>query len=780
MGGTMHRKSLTLLLIVITMTSLLLIITGCGKSGSRFANQLPTIRITSYEGFDDSGYTLNDTLIYQQRIYWHANDPDGVIVGFAYRVLDENGNPIPTPGNYTIDTDGSVTPDNVMNTLGPGWVLHYLPGADQNVPLSSPEARRSIWTTRKYAVVNFPAADANGSPTVRSSRFEVITVDNRGGVTPVPAYRVFTTTSAQPVCFLTTTKGNPDGRAVGAGIRLQFLMNDFDPYITPTPYHYEFKIQKINHQTNALISESPWYSTKNEPRINQYLLTRYTQPASIDYDFANGQQVSITKIVARVYDLAGVTSDTTSIRFAVKSGFRPNTLIYRQRTYGLGDHHYIDYVDESTPEVMPYTITEGSQRFATAYFKDVNNRYTAVNSQNYKTWIRWGWHGEYGEMLTAGGFRVTDNPFDKKIDLVMHKEGNVSVNYFSEITHFDLRMNGQPYNFPPLAHSVVTDGDGKRWLRVPLYSPLGQTVVITSLQSQIHTFEVRAVDLQGEPSPTPAVFEFELRAPVPKAQKAGILIIDDDEHAPGAPADTLNARYQYILSTFPGPISRIQRRTSDAHPGHTHQDDRARHIALSDLQAYKLVVYHSDNPAKAPHLKLDHDAYLLYLGQGGNMVISCMHQMSSILEGMVLATQRRFLEFFGVNYNRAAMGFVSGSLTIRPWFVKALGQMGYSDINLQLPSFNTAVTSRQGLSSVTFFNLINADVIYRFGSKTVGQDNFSPPTQADFDLYNNKPVGLRKVNPNNRCYIFGFPLSFMDKDQAKTMMNRVLSELGMI
>jgi len=757
-----------------------MILTGCGKSGSRFANQLPTIRITSYEGLDDSGYTLNDTLIYQQRIYWHANDPDGVIVGFAYRVLNENNNPIPTPGNYTIDTDGAVTPDNVLNTLGPGWVMHYMPGADQSIPLTNPQARRTIWTTRKYAVINFPAADAGGNPLIRVSKFQVIAVDNRGDITAVPAYRIFSTTSDQPVCFLSTTKGNPDGRAVGAGIRLQFSMHDTDPYIIPTPYHYEFKIQKLNYQTNALISETQWYSTKDEPRINQYLLTRYTQPASIDYDFQNDQQVSVTRVISRVYDLAGVVSDTTSIKFAVKSGFRPETLIYKQRVYGLGDNHYIDYVDESTPEVMPFTIVNGLQRFATLYFKDVNNRYAAINSQNYKTWIRWGWHGEYGEMLASGGYRVTDNPFDKKIDLVMHKDGDTSVNYFSEITHFDLRLNGQPYNFPPLAHSVITDPvDGKQWLRIPLYSPLGQTVVITSLQSQSHSFEVRAVDLQGEADLTPAVFEFDLKPPIPKAQKAGILIIDDDEHNNSVPADTLNARYEYLFSAFPGQINRIDRWTSNAYPGSTNPDDRARHISASDLQPYKLVIYHSDNPFKAPNLKLDHDAYLLYLAQGGNMIISGTHQLSSALEAMVIATQRSFLSSFGIGYSRTAMGFLSQSLTLRPYLIKALGQLGYDNINLQLPSFNSVVNNRQGLSSVTFFDLFSADVIYRLGSKTVGQDNFSP-NQTEYDLYNNKPIGLRKINANNRCYIFGFPLSFMDRDQAKAAMNKILQELGMI
>jgi len=32
----------------------MLMLTGCGKFGNKFANEEPTIAITSYEGFDDS------------------------------------------------------------------------------------------------------------------------------------------------------------------------------------------------------------------------------------------------------------------------------------------------------------------------------------------------------------------------------------------------------------------------------------------------------------------------------------------------------------------------------------------------------------------------------------------------------------------------------------------------------------------------------------------------------------------------------------------------------
>ncbi len=87
-----------------------------------------------------------------------------------------------------------------------------MPGADQNIPLDNPQARRSIWTSQKYAVINFPAADAQGNPIVKFSKFEVVAIDNRGAITSEPAWRDFRTRSDRPKCTASTTKGNPNGK----------------------------------------------------------------------------------------------------------------------------------------------------------------------------------------------------------------------------------------------------------------------------------------------------------------------------------------------------------------------------------------------------------------------------------------------------------------------------------------------------------------------------------------------------------------------------------------
>lgn len=793
----MQSKRIKVLTLSLLVFAVVLGITGCGKSGTMKANIAPSISITSYEGFDDSALLApyaNTLFLFQQKIYWNATDPDGVIAGFAYRVKDQNGNPIATPGNHYIDLTGDVTPQNVINKYGTGWVMHYLPNASQDLPLDNPQARRTIWTPQKYAVINFPASDANGNPLTMLSTFEVIAVDNRGEITQAAAWRSFNATSARPRCFISTTKGNPNGGEVGSGIRLSFSMKDFDPFIPEVPYKYEFKMMKVHPTTGAVIagSESEWINSSkpSDPDIGHFLLTRYTQPA-LTYDVENNVVNSKTKVVARVYDMAGVVStvsDSTAITFAVKAGFRPKTLIYPQKAYALGDNHFIDYTDESTPEILPFTIIGGAQRFATPFFRNFQNDRVAINSTNMKVWIRWGWRGEYGQVPATGPIIYTDIPYDKKVDAVLDR--TTDLNYFSEITHFDLRYDGAEYEYAPYANDPtrhITDGDGKKWLRVPLYSPLGQTVVLTypRISDGTHTFEVRCVDLQGEVDPVPATFQFTLEAPIPKANRNGILIIDDDsDNASESPEAIVNQKYANMLADYTGPKVFVKRGTE------TFGDQRMRHLATTELQKYKLVVYHSDRPSESGNLKLENDGLCLYMAKGGNVLVSHAAKLAEVLQAFALGNQKSFLSYFGLPFVSNPASFVSTSFLTRPLFQKAVGQnLGandvYPDINLQFgtenPSFNNLVNVRHGLSTIAYFgdaigSTPGNSVTYRLGAKPTTYPNF-PPSQADFDFYNNKPVGIRRVNSNNRTWMFGFPLSYMVDADAKAMMNKVLSEI---
>ena len=582
----MQLKSVKLLFIIVMIISSVLLISGCGKSGNRFANQPPTIQITSFEGWDttyvSAGYDTTLIYCFQQRIYWHATDPDGVITGYAFRILDENNNPIPTPGYEYLDLTGELTPDNLL-ALGTGWVIHYMTGADQNIPLDDPRARRSIWSSQKYAVINFPSADSLGNPTVKYNRFEVVAIDNRGAITPHPAWRNFNTQSDRPKCMISTTKGNPNGKDVGSGLKLSFTMSDTDPFITAVPYKYEFKIMKVNDQGVVIQgTETDWFSTTSEDnrtnKINEYLLTKYTNPPlSYDYDSTGVSLNQKTKIISRVTDLAGVISnpeDASMMVFSVRPGFRPHSFIYPTKTYALTNHHFEDYGDDSTEEikVIPRTITEGVTRYAIPLFKDFEGKYTAVYSSNIKLWIRWGWWGEYGEtrgdIVTYGDtINIKAMPYNKKVDVVL--DSHSGQNYFSEVTAFDLRLDGLPYNYPPYPFSRygVTDQNGKQWLRLPVNSPLAQTVVLTSGQLPMppatepgeHKFEMRVVDLQDEYDPTPVNFTFYLHRYIEPANRQGVLVIDDDPVSGQVNDVLITERYESMLEGYTGTVDVITR-----------------------------------------------------------------------------------------------------------------------------------------------------------------------------------------------------------------------------
>ncbi len=783
----MPIKSMKLFPLIIILVMALLLVLGCGKQGSRFPNQLPSIRITSFEGYDPDNPFTDSTAVtsFQQKIFWHATDPDGVITGFAYRIINEAGDPISTAGNAFVDTDGAVTPPEVLEKFGAGWVLHYKTGADQDLSLNDPAAKRTIWSTQKYATVNFLAATAEGIPDTTISRFEVICIDNRGDVCETLAYRRFKSTSGTPTCFVSTTRGDPNGGQVGTGIRLSFTLDDTDPFIQPKAWYYKFKVQKVSNASNAVIPDSTydvnaWYTTRDLADVNRYLLTKYTTPRlTSDFDAQNvNVQVSYTRVVASVIDMAGIHSEPDTITFAVKEGFHPGTLVYMKRTYALGTNHCVDYVDESTSEVWPYTIVNDEQLFATNFFKDINEDYTLVHSQNLKSWIRWGWHGEYA-LQTAGGSTITtDDPYDKKVDELLDED--TDTNYYSEITHFDLRLNGEPYNYPPLKDSIHIDpGTLKRWLRVPVNSSLGQTIVLANLpintpENPYHLFEVRAVDLQNEIDPTPYEFKFKIAPPIPKEQKQGVLVIDDDEpsnnFSPGAIVDSLWNSYFDGTSYTP---------TIVHYKNEMFADSKQRKLALSDLQHYKLVIFHSERPDKTPNIIYENDGINLYLRQGGNMAITMTGQGSQGINAFVRNGQKTLNRFFGVPYLYDIVQCITAFSNA--YFIKAVGQevggYTYPDADVNISGFNNVVNTYHGLYSVSYFPtfLTGTNVLYKFGCKPTNYQYY-PPSQANFNLLNNQPVALRKATENNKCYLIGFPLTYMETEDAAAIVNRILTE----
>ncbi|PKN72074.1 MAG: hypothetical protein CVU50_08810 [Candidatus Cloacimonetes bacterium HGW-Cloacimonetes-3] len=804
----MQIKSVKLLSVILMMLTIMLVLAGCGKSGNRLGNQAPEIKITSFEGWDSTyvsaGYDTTLVYSFHQRVYWHAWDKDGTIAGYAFRVLDENNDPIVTPGyEYLATAVDNLIPQNLLD-LDPkgGWVIHYLPGEDQSKPLDDSATRRTIWTSDKYAVINFPAADVNGEPLNRASRFEVVAIDNRGAITPDVAWRNFTTTSNRPTCTLSTTKGKPYGGSVGAGLKLSFAMNDTDPFLPITPFRYQFQMMKTDLLGNVITPPESlvWIDTKTqtvEPgtmlTIGEFLINITSNPPlKYDYD-ANGNQVSLTKVIARATDMAGIVSvpDTNSvIRFRVKKGFSPKSLIYGPKTYAMGDYHYEDWGDSSTPEVLPTQYAQGGQRWATPLFKDLDDKYTAVYSNNLKLWIRWGWLGEY---YNEGNVPYDENvPYGKKVDVVVDRA--TGVNYFSEITYFHVRYDNDYYKFPPYDHLKIQDANGDWWLRIPVGSVIGQSILLTGFpvppddMPGEHVFQIACEDLQGIVDPIPAEFRFYLHKLIPPSARSGILVIDDDLPQDNySPQVAVQSFYESLFSEYTGTIRFVNQSYPKAQPlpimFDTFSDARKRQIAFSELQKYKLVVYHNDNPAKMGGFIDIADALTLYMLNGGNLVVSHSSQIKSMMDALSPTGSRSTLKnYMGFVDSPSEIQNLGSSVTNNPFFNNAVANAtGFADVALNVTNnYFSLVNVRKGLGSVAYFpDALAETVFYKLGLKAVGSATF-PPTQAQYDTYINKPVGIRLLNgTGGRSYTLGFPLSYMDSVDAKAMMTQIRSECGL-
>ncbi len=801
------RKALKMSLLLGTIL-VLLALTACGVDGDYNSNEKPTISITSWEGVEEAAAldTL-ESLVFQQKVYWNANDNDGTIAGVAYRILDENDQPLSTPGNSVIDDMGAL--ESVVDENGQvltGWVVHYKPGADENIPLASELAKKTIWSQLQYATVNFPANE-DGLPADIISSIEVVCIDNMGDISPI-AKKTFKTTSSIPNCILSTSRGNPDGKQVGTGLYVTFSMSTEpgDPFGIPGADYFEYKVGKYVYDEDAdsldipeLIEESDWFKT-SEGRV---LLTKdaYTSVESnailtADFDGIeeDATQLTFTRVTAHAYNYAGVMSNQSVIEFAVKEGFHPNTLIYPQKVYGLGDYHYRDYTEASDLETYPYILKDGDIPviYAKNFFLNNEGINSAVNSTNFKIYAKWGFSGQYGNAPTSstGAFEYTDNPYDTEIGRVLNEADGKD--YYSEIVAYDLRFDDEPYDFYALSQdpeNIVTHDDGTEWLRVPKNSvwAISRGLELGNLENGLHKFEVSAVDLQYESDPTPAVFEFELINYIPKSERQSTLVIDASTFSVTA-GDYMAAHadsvYMNALNDFAN-VDFWERLDLQVNSGLSAQKYG---IPYPDLLKYKTIIYREESSSNTENIVYDHDALKLFLNNGGNLVISAASNLKGINDQFVNKNKNIFRKYFGIQYELDAI--IAHSLASEPYILGANPTESASsigslpDFNLQVGPYSFLINLYGGLYNFSYFAEDYAEpgdtqtqVLYRSVAKEVAVGTpYAPQNQETFDRFNNLAFAISKVTAQNRCIMTSFPISFMEEEEVKQFFNEILND----
>ncbi len=779
----MSQSAFLVLLLVI------LLLAACDdRRGQLYPNIPPTVRITSYEGVEDPG-ALKEPALFQQRIFWQGTDPDGVVEGYAYRVMDENENPIATSGKEVIDEDG--------------WVYHYKEGADTSISLDESD-EKTIWTNDVSALINFPAHEDGDSVNV-TSIFEVKCIDDREAESE-PARKYFLAESHKPTASALSSRGEIMGRTIGMGVRLVFTIRYNDPFIDDgIADHFKFKLEKRDAVTGEVIPpeqggyEDVIWNTKHQDDVYRKVLTSQTDPPLIPNDFVREVERDSTHLTVWGVHQSGVVSDSVEISFLVKEGFYPSTLFYtgqeydqvpyvgRNATFALGANHFVPYYhgDAVGGVLIPNVMTAEGIRWSTPMYTDKDGLFAALHSQDLRIWLRWGYHGEYGER-SGEDFDITNNPNHVRARQV--RDELTDETYYTEIIAYDIRMNDQPYEYGPLPaaqHNIIDPLDDREWLRVPVGEAISQRLILSRIPPGEHKIEVRAVDLQDIPDETPVSFEFVLKERVPQEHKNGILLLDGvvDRlmHIPHyiPPKDFRTKFYTDIFNWYNGPVDYLNR--EDLKEQNLQVFDNKNVFSPTDLEEYSAVLYFNDNiQTTEDFFYFENDGLNLYLRGGGNVLFSgarnIKHNHDNIGDRPLL--QR----YFGLPMNKRN---VVKSLSVENnqyYFVGASSDDTFGpgvDIPLVTKdSFSPHIVEKEGMARVSYFDEehIEADVVYRFDCKDVGHP--SGPSQDEYDELQGQPVALRKHGPHdNTNFMFGFPLSFMNKTAVREMMQVIIPQI---
>lgn len=258
-------------------------------------------------------------------------------------------------------------------------------------------------------------------------------------------------------------------------------------------------------------------------------------------------------------------------------------------------------------------------------------------------------------------------------------------------------------------------------------------------------YTLRAFDEDGNPSP---MSDEAYGRPVTLDQ--GILIVDETKNwtTGNFPTDSAqDAFYQYIMDIY----------------NYTEHDygDASQRAVLADMVPYSTVLWHADDFTEllAAASAVDMQEYLDY---GGNLWFAGWKPTANIRESQTYPADFVPGDFIH-DYFKISHAELTSSTDS---FEQAVGQLGYADLDVDpakvpIASWGGTMRSIEALTSLT-----PGEDIY-----TIGMKNSSSPYQGEV-------CGVRYLGQDYKTAFFGFPLYYMDQDQARTVAQEVMSDFG--
>gem|GEM_PF-867092 len=633
-----------------------------------------------------------------------------------------------------------------------------------------------------------------------------------------------------PESYITTSQGDIDSCRVGSAITFKF---------SSTPEAECYKYRLIYYRSNTTdtlhialqgdpIHSMAWCSTQNYDKPDEVLLKShydenpYEKPLlRVNEKYADGTY-EVTQIQVRAVNYYGLEdSSYAEMCFFVRDYFKPETAPYMASwssclpdslensslnilpyIYLLGEHHYLPYQIHEHPDplALPERFVEDEFQFGNPFYMDRNEELSAIWSNDLEMYLWWSYLGEY-EYDHGKGRYCEQKPFfyDQNLDQYVH--------YYCDVDYMDIQLNGGVNGLPAIGYVINDSLRGDDWMRVPIEN--SQECVLTGLSTGQHTFRVRAVDAQGVVDPTPEELIFILHKPLDASLYDNILVIDDTQNTPiFAPEDSVNKFYTKLMENSSSDVDWIDLRDGQykhiAELNEQIRDEALTHyFAPSDLQTYKLILWHANDPKSfytdltKVHLMAHYDVLNYYLEQRGSLVFTgtCKISDKYTYNYDENRNDKRYIflrEYAGLV---DTLSELSQSLDDNNWlwgnptlensfFTGAHGINDFSSIeefnlnshlyylptHFYFPEYWVTTGYLNKIGNVTLLNPIEADTIF-----TCITDTMDIHQQ-----FAGAPVGTKYVKEPNETgvvYVLGFPLYYMQLNDAKAFMDIVYAEV---
>ncbi|MCD6330092.1 MAG: lamin tail domain-containing protein, partial [Candidatus Cloacimonetes bacterium] len=742
---------------------------------------------------DEADTTLqnvaNEILSYPSVVHFNGNDARGLEKttdgGQTWELIDVIGIPDENPGE--------------------GWNVAGIQNATQNHTLVRKDSvfKGNIdWTVS--AGTNSDNSEWIVYP---QDTFEYLGFHGEGGI--------------PPTTFVSTTQGNIDSCRVGAGIHFKFSASPFAAYYKYRLVYYERTSEDsmiVEWNEDAILDSTEWYFTEDYENPDEVILrAEYPGGNPFGKPFLSVNEFNeVTQLQVKAVNYAGMEDpDYAKMTFFVRGHFKPEACPFMSswqewphpynvifgdsrlnitpHIYILGENTYLTYL--STYQEIPYEIVSGEYHYANRFYMDINEDLSAIWSDDIKIYPWWSYLGEYQYSPEHQGINYARNvySYDENLDEYFR--------YFCDIEFMDIQLDGSADGIPPIGTVIIDDITGEEWMRIPISEE--QACILTNLPSGSHIFKVRAVDLQGAIDQTPEMLEFTLHEKVEQNEKEGVLVVDDTKETNVyAVEDSVDIFYDNLLEDCPHQVTTFDLNEEPFHNvADLNRDIRndypvvSPYFAPSDIQGYKLIIWHANNPKEffpstlgKVHLVNHYDILRFYLNSGGNLLFT---GCAKVCDPDYAKTN--FLQDYAgladspsiLNDIVESNGWYWGTPTPEnSMFVGANGSEDFSEIdtlhlNLHIyewptgtyfPEYFPPYTPLGAIGNVTFLELENGESIF----------TCIPSSLPEHQIFAGACVGSKyrkEPGVTGNTYILGFPLYYIQLDDARLFINKVFDEI---